>query len=100
MSQSSTQTSYLTTEINTWKNKFIELNREFHSTQEAFMLCQAELENLKKGGLKVEKVTTELRSVHTQPQTLSRRNGVQLAYEIRATNASPTTGQIASEQQH
>lgn len=63
MSQSSSQTSYLTTEINTWKNKFIELNREFHTTQEAYMLCQAELENMKKGGMKVEKITTELRSV-------------------------------------
>lgn len=58
--------SYLTTEINTWKTKFIELNREYHQTQEEYMLCQAELENIKKGGTKTVTQTTTSQSRTSQ----------------------------------
>lgn len=45
---SETTTHYLTNEVNTWKNKFMELNNKFHQVQEDYMLCEAELEHLKK----------------------------------------------------
>ncbi|CAK75516.1 unnamed protein product (macronuclear) [Paramecium tetraurelia] len=38
---------YLFDEVNTWKKKFIEQNREFHQKQEELMILQAELDNLR-----------------------------------------------------
>ncbi|CAD8067050.1 unnamed protein product [Paramecium sonneborni] len=38
---------YLFDEVNTWKKKFIEQNKEFHQKQEELMILQAELDNLK-----------------------------------------------------
>jgi len=35
------------TELDTWKKRFIELNRDFHKRQEDLMMAQAETENLK-----------------------------------------------------
>ncbi|CAD8155284.1 unnamed protein product [Paramecium octaurelia] len=38
---------YLFDEVNTWKKKFIEQNKEFHQKQEELMILQTELDNLK-----------------------------------------------------
>jgi hypothetical protein len=43
----------LESEINTWRQKFVEANRNHHVSEEKAMLLEAELENLKKGGIKV-----------------------------------------------
>lgn len=37
----------MTSELETWKKKFIDLNRKFHSCQEEMMLKQAELDSLR-----------------------------------------------------
>lgn len=39
---------YLNKELDTWKDKFIKLNREFHSTQEELMMVQAEFDAFKR----------------------------------------------------
>ncbi|CAD8100266.1 unnamed protein product [Paramecium sonneborni] len=44
--------TYLSKEVETWKQKFIILNREYHETQEKLMLAEAELESIKKGEVK------------------------------------------------
>ncbi|CAD8175283.1 unnamed protein product [Paramecium pentaurelia] len=40
--------TFLTQEVDSWKNQFINLNREYHKQQEQLMLSNAELDTLKK----------------------------------------------------
>lgn len=49
----------MVTEVETWKRKFIELNREFHKNQEDLIMTQAELDTLKNRKVQVtQQVTT------------------------------------------
>lgn len=47
MIESRETTTYLTNELDSWKKKFVTLNREFHKTQEDYMMVQAEFDALK-----------------------------------------------------
>jgi len=38
MVESRETTTYLSNELDTWKKKFVTLNREFHKTQEDYMM--------------------------------------------------------------
>jgi hypothetical protein len=79
LSESQTKTTYIESEINTWRQKFVESNRNHHIAEEKAMLLEAELENMKKGGMKttvVSSETTALRKVKVgyvcSPQLVSR----------------------------
>lgn len=42
------QITYLNTEVEVWKKKFININHEFNECQEKLMMAEAELEALRK----------------------------------------------------
>lgn len=46
-SSSNEEITYMTSELEIWKKKFIDLNRKFHSCQEDMMMKQAELDSLR-----------------------------------------------------
>lgn len=45
--ESQERVTFLNQELETWKNKFIKLNREFHQVQEDLMMSQAEFDAYK-----------------------------------------------------
>ncbi|CAD8136112.1 unnamed protein product [Paramecium octaurelia] len=51
--------TYLSQEVEVWKQKFIKTNHEYNKCQEELTMCQAELESLKKSGSKREVVVTQ-----------------------------------------
>ncbi|CAD8054506.1 unnamed protein product [Paramecium sonneborni] len=51
--------TYLSQEVEVWKQKFIKANHEYNKCQEELTMCQAELESLKKSGSKREVVVTQ-----------------------------------------
>ncbi|CAD8140073.1 unnamed protein product [Paramecium octaurelia] len=50
--------TYLSQEVEVWKQKFIKTNHEYNKCQEELTMCQAELESLKKSQQKKEVVVT------------------------------------------
>ncbi|CAD8132290.1 unnamed protein product [Paramecium pentaurelia] len=51
--------TYLSEEVEVWKQKFIKTNHEYNKCQEELTMCQAELESLKKSGSRKEVVVTQ-----------------------------------------
>jgi hypothetical protein len=47
-SQQHQQIDLLTSELDTWKQKFINLNRDYNKSQQDLIVCQSELESVKK----------------------------------------------------
>lgn len=56
--------TYLNKELDTWKQRFIQLNRDYHTNQERLLMVEAELESQKK---------KEVREVKVRERSMSRK---------------------------
>ncbi|CAD8047305.1 unnamed protein product [Paramecium sonneborni] len=63
--------TYLSQEVEVWKQKFIKANHEYNKCQEELTMCQAELESLKKSSQKKEVVVTSRTVTSRTGNTLS-----------------------------
>ncbi|CAD8044197.1 unnamed protein product [Paramecium primaurelia] len=63
--------TYLSQEVEVWKQKFIKSNHEYNKCQEELTMCQAELESLRKSGQKKEVVVTQRTVTSRTGNTLS-----------------------------
>ncbi|CAD8161094.1 unnamed protein product [Paramecium octaurelia] len=78
--------TYLSSEVEVWKQKFIKVNHDYNECQEELTMCQAELEALRKGQKKEVVVTTS--------KVVSRTGGTTTTSSMGQTRGSRTYEQF------